>query len=57
LFLRGSDKALIDKALSRRAGSRWWCLPAAVASNSVLSVQNSRVSAAVAEEEGEKVTQ
>jgi len=55
----GSDKALIDKALSRRAG-----LPVAVsagngpsASNSVLSVQNSRVSAAVAEEEGERVTQ
>ncbi|MCG5128971.1 L,D-transpeptidase LdtE [Enterobacter mori] len=55
----GSDKALIDKALSRRAG-----IPVVVsagngpsASNSVLSVQNSRVSAAVAEEEGEKVTQ
>lgn len=55
----GSDKALIDKALSRRAG-----IPMVVsaangpsASNSVLSVQNSRVSAAVAEEEGEKVTQ
>ncbi|MBV7558367.1 L,D-transpeptidase family protein [Enterobacter sp. ENT02] len=55
----GSDKALIDKALSRRAG-----IPVAVsagngpsASNSVLSVQNSRVSAAVAEEEGERVTQ
>ncbi|MFX2610277.1 L,D-transpeptidase LdtE [Enterobacter mori] len=55
----GSDKALIDKALSRRAG-----IPVAVsagngpsASNSVLSVQNSRVSAAVAEEEGESVTQ
>ncbi|MCK7307176.1 L,D-transpeptidase LdtE [Enterobacter quasiroggenkampii] len=55
----GSDKALIDKALSRRAG-----IPVIVsagsgpsASNSVLSVQNSRVSAAVAEEEGEKVTQ
>ncbi|EOL8876128.1 L,D-transpeptidase LdtE [Enterobacter mori] len=54
-----SDKALIDKALSRRAG-----IPVAVsagngpsASNSVLSVQNSRVSAAVAEEEGERVTQ
>ncbi|WP_320717757.1 L,D-transpeptidase LdtE [Enterobacter vonholyi] len=55
----GSDKALIDKALSRRAG-----IPVIVssgsgpsASNSVLSVQNSRVSAAVAEDEGEKVTQ
>lgn len=55
----GSDKVLIDKALSRRAG-----IPVAVsagngpsASNSVLSVQNSRVSAAVAEEEGERVTQ
>ncbi|MFA1016742.1 L,D-transpeptidase family protein [Enterobacter sp. SAT-E-asb] len=55
----GSDKALIEKALSRRAG-----IPVIVssgsgssASNSVLSVQNSRVSAAVAEEEGEKVTQ
>ncbi|WP_457946250.1 L,D-transpeptidase LdtE [Enterobacter mori] len=55
----GSDKALIDKALSRRAG-----IPVIVsagngpsASNSVLSVQNSRVSAAVAEEEGERVTQ
>ncbi|MCK6895142.1 L,D-transpeptidase LdtE [Enterobacter bugandensis] len=55
----GSDKALIDKALARRAG-----IPVVVsagsgpsASNSVLSVQNSRVSAAVAEEEGEKVTQ
>lgn len=55
----GSDKALIDKALSRRAG-----IPMVVsagngpsASNSVLSVQNSRVSAAVAEEEGERVTQ
>ncbi|WP_152084353.1 L,D-transpeptidase LdtE [Enterobacter oligotrophicus] len=55
----GSDKALIDKALSRRAG-----IPVAVsadngpsASNPVLSVQNSRVSTAVAEEEGEKVTQ
>ncbi|CAM6817725.1 MULTISPECIES: L,D-transpeptidase LdtE [Enterobacter] len=55
----GSDKALIEKALSRRAG-----IPVVVssgsspsASNSVLSVQNSRVSAAVAEEEGEKVTQ
>ena len=54
-----SDKALIDKALSRRAG-----IPVVVsagngpsASNSVLSVQNSRVSAAVAEEEGERVTQ
>ena len=55
----GSDKALIDKALSRRAG-----IPVIVssgsgpsASNSVLSVQNSRVSAAVAEDEGERVTQ
>ena len=55
----GSDKALIDKALSRRAG-----IPVIVsagsgpsASNSVLSVQNSRISAAVAEDEGEKVTQ
>ncbi|MFH7926452.1 L,D-transpeptidase family protein [Enterobacter roggenkampii] len=55
----GSDKALIDKALSRRAG-----IPVVVssgsgpsASNSVLSVQNSRVSAAVAEDEGERVTQ
>ncbi|MEG5551129.1 L,D-transpeptidase family protein [Enterobacter wuhouensis] len=55
----GSDKALIEKALSRRAG-----IPVAVsagsgpsASNSVLSVQNSRTSAAVAEDEGEKVTQ
>ena len=55
----GSDKALIDKALSRRAG-----IPVIVSSgsgpsarNSVLSVQNSRVSAAVAEDEGERVTQ
>ena len=55
----GSDKALIDKALSRRAG-----IPVIVssgsgpsASNSGLSVQNSRVSAAVAEDEGERVTQ
>lgn len=55
----GSDKALIDKALSRLAG-----IPVIVssgsgpsASNSVLSVQNSRVSAAVAEDEGERVTQ
>lgn len=55
----GSDKALIDKVLSRRAG-----IPVVVsagngpsASNSVLSVQNSRVSTAVAEDEGEKVTQ
>ncbi len=55
----GSDKALIDKALSRRAG-----IPVIVssgsgpsASNSVLSVQNSRVSAAVAEDEGDRVTQ
>ena len=55
----GSDKALIDKALSRRAG-----IPIAVsadsgtsASNNVLSVQNSRVTDAVAENDGEKVTQ
>ncbi|ELV3465392.1 L,D-transpeptidase family protein [Enterobacter asburiae] len=55
----GSDKTLIEKALSRRAG-----IPVIVssgsgpsASNSVLSVQNSRVSAAVAVDEGEKVTQ
>ncbi|MGV1168845.1 L,D-transpeptidase LdtE [Enterobacter asburiae] len=55
----GSDKTLIEKALSRRAG-----IPVIVssgsgpsASNSVLSVQNSRLSAAVAEDEGEKVTQ
>ncbi|MFY7113238.1 L,D-transpeptidase LdtE [Enterobacter cloacae complex sp. SHL020] len=55
----GSDKALIEKALSRRAG-----IPVIVssgsgpsASNNVLSVQNSRVSAVVAEDEGEKVTQ
>lgn len=55
----GSDKTRIDKALSRRAG-----IPVVVsaenspsASNSVLSVQNSRVSAAVAEDEGEKMTQ
>ena len=55
----GSDKTLIDKALARRAG-----IPVAVsagsgssASNSVLSVQNSRVSAAVAEGEGEKALQ
>lgn len=55
----GSDKALIEKALSRRAG-----IPVIVssgsgpsASNNVLSVQNSRVSTAVAEDEGEKVTQ
>ncbi|MDY0416276.1 L,D-transpeptidase family protein [Enterobacter sp. 170198] len=55
----GSDKALINKALSRRAG-----IPVVVssgsgpsASNNVLSVQNSRVPAAVAENEGEKVTQ
>lgn len=54
-----SDKTLIDKALARRAG-----IPVAVstgngsaASSSVLSVQNSRVSAAVAEGEGEKVIQ
>ncbi|EOZ7622644.1 L,D-transpeptidase family protein [Enterobacter mori] len=55
----GSDKALIDKALYRRAG-----IPIAVsadsgtsASNNVLSVQNSRVTDAVAENDGEKVTQ
>ena len=55
----GSDKALIDKALSRRAG-----IPVAVSADkgasarqNVLSVQNSRTSAAVAEEDGEKVTQ
>ncbi|HFT0377837.1 TPA: L,D-transpeptidase family protein [Enterobacter mori] len=55
----GSDKALIDKALSRRAG-----IPIAVsadsgtsASNNVLSVQNSRVTDAVADNDGEKVTQ
>jgi L,D-transpeptidase YnhG len=55
----GSDKALINKALSRRAG-----IPVVVssgsvpsASNNVLSVQNSRVPAAVAENEGEKVMQ
>ncbi|HII3573691.1 TPA: L,D-transpeptidase LdtE [Enterobacter asburiae] len=59
VFQAGSDKALIEKALARRAG-----IPVIVssgsgpsASNSVLSVQNSRVSAAVAEDEGEKVTQ
>ncbi|WP_414149660.1 L,D-transpeptidase LdtE [Enterobacter sp. BNK-18] len=55
----GSDKALIDKALSRRAG-----IPVAVSADNgasarqnVLSVQNSRISAAVAEDDGEKVTQ
>ena len=55
----GNDKALIDNALSRRAG-----IPVAVstasgtsASTNVLSVQNSRGSDAVAESEGEKVTQ
>ncbi|WP_426493900.1 L,D-transpeptidase LdtE [Enterobacter ludwigii] len=55
----GSDKALIDKALSRRAG-----IPVAVSADNgasarqnVLSVQNSRTSAVVAENEGEKVTQ
>ncbi|MBT1868882.1 L,D-transpeptidase family protein [Enterobacter mori] len=55
----GTDKALIDKALSRRAG-----IPIAVsadsgtsASNNVLSVQNSRVTDAVADNDGEKVTQ
>ena len=55
----GSDKALIDKALSRRAG-----IPVAVSADNgasarqnVLSVQNSRTSAAVAEDDGEKVAQ
>ena len=55
----GSDKALIDKALSRRAG-----IPIAVSADNgasarqnVLSVQNSRTSAVVAENDGEKVTQ
>lgn len=55
----GSDKTLIDKALARRAG-----IPVAVsagngssAGNSVLSVQNSRVSAVVTEGEGEKALQ
>lgn len=55
----GSDKALIDKALSRRAG-----IPVAVSADNgasarqnVLSVQNSRTSAVVAEDDGEKVTQ
>lgn len=55
----GSDKALIDKALSRRAG-----IPVAVSADNgasarqnVLSVQNSRTSAAVAEDDGDKVTQ
>lgn len=55
----GSDKALIDKALSRRAG-----IPVAVSADNgasarqnVLSVQNSRTSAVVAENDGEKVTQ
>lgn len=55
----GNDKALIDKALSRRAG-----IPVAVstasgtsASTNVLSVQNSRGADAVAESEAEKVTQ
>ncbi|MHA1022132.1 L,D-transpeptidase LdtE [Enterobacter ludwigii] len=55
----GSDKALIDKALSRRAG-----IPVAVSADNgasarqnVLSVQNSRTSAAVVEDDGEKVTQ
>ncbi|HCD6698643.1 L,D-transpeptidase LdtE [Enterobacter hormaechei] len=55
----GSDKTQIHKALARRAG-----IPVVVsadngssASNSVLSVQNSRVSAAVAEGEGEKALQ
>lgn len=55
----GSDKALIDKALSRRAG-----IPVAVSADNgasarqnLLSVQNSRTSAVVAENDGEKVTQ
>ena len=55
----GSDKALIDKALSPRAG-----IPVAVSADNgasarqnVLSVQNSRTSAVVAENDGEKVTQ
>ena len=55
----GSDKALIDKALSRRAG-----IPVAVSADNgasarqnVLSVQNSRTSAVVAENDGVKVTQ
>ncbi|EPC9993519.1 L,D-transpeptidase LdtE [Enterobacter ludwigii] len=55
----GSDKALIDKALSRRAG-----IPVAVSADNgasarqnVLSVQNSRTSAVVAENDGEKVAQ
>ncbi|MEG5333443.1 L,D-transpeptidase LdtE [Enterobacter ludwigii] len=55
----GGDKALIDKALSRRAG-----IPVAVSADNgasarqnVLSVQNSRTSAVVAENDGEKVTQ
>ena len=55
----GSDKALIDEALSRRAG-----IPVAVSADNgasarqnVLSVQNSRTSAVVAENDGEKVTQ
>ncbi|HHA1404041.1 TPA: L,D-transpeptidase family protein [Enterobacter ludwigii] len=55
----GSDKALIDKALSRRAG-----IPVVVSADNgasarqnVLSVQNSRTSAVVAENDGEKVTQ
>lgn len=55
----GSDKALISKALSRRAG-----IPVVVsagngpsANSAVLSVQNSQASAAVTEGEGEKVTQ
>jgi L,D-transpeptidase YnhG len=54
-----SDKTLINGALSRRAG-----IPVAVtagngpsASNGVLSVQNSRISAGIAEGEGERVTQ
>lgn len=55
----GSDKGRIDKALTRRAG-----IPVVVsadkgpsASTAVLSVQNSRISAAVAEGGGERVTQ
>ena len=55
----GSDKALITKALSRRAG-----IPVVVsegagasANNGVQSVQNSRVSAAISEGQSERVTQ
>ncbi|MNE88000.1 putative L,D-transpeptidase YnhG precursor [compost metagenome] len=57
--LEGNDKALIDKVLTRRAG-----IPVAVsasngasANSAVLSVQNNRVSAAVAEGESEVVMQ